>query len=964
MQDKLREGMDPISAWEQARNEGLGWGAGLTALEYLSPSKFLFGSTKSRIMNTLEVGIVESGQEFVSEMMSDVFKHNEVNWKGALEAGKVGAFWGLLLGGGANVTAETLARSRRRKVEKEMKVGNPEGEELQDGLDSPAVKATREAAQESLDGSDEAVSHETGQPPPPAAPGAAPATSAEADPPEVVVVEPGEEEDQGQAASAEQADAEAVPNFVINEKEQRWVITLPSMTITGSIASAVNPDEQHSFEYQLESGTDQPAAPLHERESLNNVFAHVLQDNSEQSEYIQSFFADLREKYAQDYERAVPDEPVATEPDETPASVEEITQRQAPETDLTQEIANEDDTQTDIIEGDYLNGRNENMMWEIHPNSSDNGGLLRLNPIPGRESIAFRRPDGRTDFLEEFNIGLEHIAFPQEKFSNYKLGNISYEEIKAGLLDGASEGTFDTLTRIFAALEKNYGQDIESDVGLNDEGNNGENNGGPGRALGAPASDGARARAGAEGVHHQDAGTGARDRVGQGTDERDFPSAGIGERVGEEGAADPLADQGGDDVLLPEHGDVPGRPVLSGELTPRYQRSEEDLLPGSGDWKTRTRLNLEAIKVSKELQASGRPATPEEQAKLARFTGWGAASQVFNNKLTHASKVLYDDVREALSKPEYAAARRSVLNAHYTSHTVIDGIWAGLRALGFDGGKVFEPGAGTGHFAGRIPESLADKVTMTMVELDTMSAQIAAQLYPPDTVINANLTEVTPQADHAAAVGNVPFAKGYKGTLTRRGIDHSLHDYSILKAIDAVAPGGVVALITSRFTLDQVNPRSRQEMAKEADLLLAIRLPREAFKRFSGTEVVTDLLVFRKRKANETVADADWIVSSPTKLGVNINDYYLENKANVFGEQRKERGLYSENEYTVVGEEVDAEQIEKAFKRYQRKLKRQKKESLTELTAFAAEAKKSKTPEDLAKFTAMAKAHNARFGNC
>lgn len=257
--------------------------------------------------------------------------------------------------------------------------------------------------------------------------------------------------------------------------------------------------------------------------------------------------------------------------------------------------------------------------------------------------------------------------------------------------------------------------------------------------------------------------------------------------------------------------------------------------------------NIEAIKTLKMIEAENRTATPEEQKILSKYTGWGAIPQAFdiNNDKWRTE---YAELRTLLTPDEYAAARKSTMNAHYTSPTVISAIYDGLKNLGFEKGKILEPAVGIGNFFGVMPDEMRNS-KLFGVELDSLTGRIAQQLYP-NADIQIKGFEETSFADNSfdVAIGNVPFGD-YKLN-DRRYNDNNflIHDYFFAKALDKVHPGGVVAFVTSKGTLDKENPEVRKYLAQRAELLGAIRLPNNAFKANAGTEVTSDIIFLQKRE--------------------------------------------------------------------------------------------------------------------
>ena len=341
------------------------------------------------------------------------------------------------------------------------------------------------------------------------------------------------------------------------------------------------------------------------------------------------------------------------------------------------------------------------------------------------------------------------------------------------------------------------------------------------------------------------------------------------------------------------------RPDAAGNLEATYVPTREPAAP-SGP-KARYDANVAAIRLIRQLDQDQRPATPQEQTVLARWSGWGAIPQVFDaDKPDWASE--HRELRELLNDDEYAQARRTVLNAHYTDPAYVAATWDALGRLGFEGGRVLEPGAGSGTFIGLAPEG-AD---MTGVELDTMTAHIAQALYPRATVRAESFADTPFSSDHFdAAVGNVPFADLVVHDPIDNPNRHSLHDYFILKSLRLTRPGGVVAVLTSRYTLDKASPAARREMSQYADLIGAVRLPSGAHRRTAGTEAVTDLLILRKREPGTYPADRLWEgVTARSDDGeiYKVNSYFDAHPENVLGTMQLGHGMHGIRTLQVIGD--------------------------------------------------------------
>lgn len=333
-----------------------------------------------------------------------------------------------------------------------------------------------------------------------------------------------------------------------------------------------------------------------------------------------------------------------------------------------------------------------------------------------------------------------------------------------------------------------------------------------------------------------------------------------------------------------------------------------DILVPSGK-KARIEANIAAIRTLHLLEEEERYATPDEQAVLARWSGWGAVPEIFDPRRDDYAGERAE-LESLINSTEWNRARHTILNAHYTDPAVVSETWNLLRRAGFQGGLVLEPGSGSGTFIGHAPTD----AQMVGVELDTLSARIAAALYPSAQVRNESFADTAvPDNAFVAAVGNVPFGdiKLWDDAHNRR--QHSIHNHFIIKSLDLTAPGGYVALLTSRFTADAANPAARREMIDRADLVGAVRLPTGAFRKVAGTDVVTDLLVFRVREegkapseqSRQFVRTNDLRIEIDTADGyappatVGINDYYLNNPDHVLGALTVGHGMYGANELRV-----------------------------------------------------------------
>lgn len=330
--------------------------------------------------------------------------------------------------------------------------------------------------------------------------------------------------------------------------------------------------------------------------------------------------------------------------------------------------------------------------------------------------------------------------------------------------------------------------------------------------------------------------------------------------------------------------------------------SQADLAP-SGQ-KARFIVNLEAIRIVRELDAQQRPATEAEQRALAQWSSWGAVPQLFDKEDWANERA---QLREVLSEREYAAASRTTTNAYYTDAALVKEIWSAVDRLGFTGGEVLEPGSGAGTFIGFAPESAC----MTGVELDPLTASISRGLYPHANIRSESFAD-TPIKSNSfdLAVGNVPFSKNALYDKTHNPDSrHSMHNHFILKSLAAVKPGGYVAVLTSSFTMDAANPTSRREMSAVADLVGAVRLPTGAHRRAAGTEALTDLLLLRKREPGREPANTEWERVAPVIADgrdVKINAYFDLNPQNVLGRITVGNGMYGEATVSVKADDLAA----------------------------------------------------------
>ena len=330
------------------------------------------------------------------------------------------------------------------------------------------------------------------------------------------------------------------------------------------------------------------------------------------------------------------------------------------------------------------------------------------------------------------------------------------------------------------------------------------------------------------------------------------------------------------------------------ELAGNFHITDDDL--GIGGPKQKYARNIEAIRTLFQLEQEHRGATAEEQQVLAQYVGWGGLADAFDPDKDNWAKE-YAELKGLLSEDEYAAARSSVLNAHYTSPTVIRGIYDAVERMGFRSGNILEPSMGVGNFFGMLPDSMADS-RLYGVELDSVTGRIAKKLYPQADITVAGF-ETTDRRDfYDLAVGNVPFGQYKVNDKAYNKLGFSIHNYFFAKAIDQVRPGGIVAFVTSRYTMDSKDSTARKHMAERADLLGAIRLPNNAFRANAGTDVVSDIIFLQKRDRPADIEPA-WVQLGKTEDGFDINQYFVDHPEMVLGELTTESTQYGREELTV-----------------------------------------------------------------
>lgn len=354
--------------------------------------------------------------------------------------------------------------------------------------------------------------------------------------------------------------------------------------------------------------------------------------------------------------------------------------------------------------------------------------------------------------------------------------------------------------------------------------------------------------------------------------------------------------------------DDPTQPAAAEEFRSAadFPASTDVLVPSGA--KARARANIAAIELVHTLRDAGRPATLPEQRTLAAWSGWGAIPQVFDPR---ADDFAAERAQLAglLTPEQYRRAQASILNAHYTDPAVVSAVWDALGTAGFSGGPVLEPGCGSGTFIGHAPEG----ATVVGVEADDITAAIAALLYPSAQIRHEGFeTTRIPEGSFTAAIGNVPFGKYALTDPVHNPRRHSIHNHFIVKSLSLVAPGGYVAVLTSRYTMDSVKATARQDIAQRADLIGALRLPSQAFSRVAGTDVVTDLLIFRRREdgAHVDLDTLDWINTEDAELvdprtgdeeQLPVNAYFLNNPHRVLGDTELGHGVHGSAQLVVAG---------------------------------------------------------------
>ena len=352
-----------------------------------------------------------------------------------------------------------------------------------------------------------------------------------------------------------------------------------------------------------------------------------------------------------------------------------------------------------------------------------------------------------------------------------------------------------------------------------------------------------------------------------------------------------------------------------------YRITEESLI-GEGSLREKAQLNLDAIQLLKHIEAENREATPEEKHTLARYTGWGAMPGAFDRYTGREDEwnEVRDTLDQLLSSEEHDAASASVSNAHYTSPLVVKAIWSALERLGVgDGARILEPSMGVGNFLGLMPERFSPRALRTGVELDSITARIAKQLYPDASIFESGFEDAPfPDNFFDVAVGNVPFGNyGVHDPRYKAYQTASIHDYFFIKSLDKLRDGGVLAFITSRYTLDKKDDAIRHYLSSKADLIGAIRLPNTSFKNNAGTVVTTDIIFLQKRAAGQEPVGAAWTNTDdympPTGGGrFSLNEYYIQKPEMMLGRMQLVHSRYAEQP-ELLGE-LTQENLEGAIK--------------------------------------------------
>jgi adenine-specific DNA methylase len=352
---------------------------------------------------------------------------------------------------------------------------------------------------------------------------------------------------------------------------------------------------------------------------------------------------------------------------------------------------------------------------------------------------------------------------------------------------------------------------------------------------------------------------------------------------------------------------------LQKDIPPKIDFRITDGQLGHGGQKTKYRNNVEAIRTLRKIESEGRVATAGEQEILSRYVSWGAISQAFDSQ-NQSWAAEYAELKELLTEDEYKAARATTVNAFYTSPTVIKAMYEALGNMGFTKGNILEPSCGIGNFFGLLPEDMSES-KLYGVELDGVSGRIARQLYQTANIeIKGFEATDRPRNFFDAAIGNVPFGSYRVFDPEYESHRFNIHDYFFAKTLDQVRPGGIIAFVTSKGTMDKNNPAVRKYLAERAELLGAVRLPNNAFQDNAGTEVTSDIIFLRKRERPLDI-EPDWVHLRLTENGVPVNGYFAAHPEMILGRMARDRSMYGNDDETaclpVAGADL-AEQLKTA----------------------------------------------------
>lgn len=333
---------------------------------------------------------------------------------------------------------------------------------------------------------------------------------------------------------------------------------------------------------------------------------------------------------------------------------------------------------------------------------------------------------------------------------------------------------------------------------------------------------------------------------------------------------------------------------------------------GVGTAKEKFQRNVEVIRTLETIESEKRPATNEEQEVLSKYVGWGGLADAFDETKSAWAKE-YAELKTLLSEEEYISARESTLNAHYTSPVIIQEIYRTLQRMGFTKGNLLEPSMGIGNFFGMLPETMRES-HLYGVELDSLTGRIARLLYPKANItVDGYEKTAFPNDFFDAAVGNVPFGQYKVADKKYDKYNFLIHDYFFGKTLDQVRPGGVIAFITSKGTMDKENPKVRKYIAQRAELLGAVRLPNTAFKANAGTEVTSDILFLQKRDRIVDI-EPDWVHLSQDENGIAMNSYFVEHPEMVVGSMEMVSGPYGMESTCVPDDSLPfEEQLQKSL---------------------------------------------------